>query len=305
MTLEQLKLKSNFRYISNVLVTNYKETTEGIVVSGINISNREKLNFSAKILSLAAGTLGTARIVLRASLKPAVLPLLCNSYAYYPALCLTNLGNIMEERSLALSQLMMFHQNQGNNADIATASLYSYKSLMLFRLIKESPFQMSFSRKFFQYLQSGLVVFGIHHPDEGHVKNKSLRLEKTNDSLTGDLLEIEFKRDKVILQNQLDRERQFIWAMKKIGCYPIKRVDPGMGSSIHYGGSLPISDKAQPFSLDRTRKLRNSKRVFIADGSGLNFLPAKGLTLTLMALGHATGQQIVKELISGEACQNV
>jgi hypothetical protein len=204
----------------------------------------------------------------------------------------------MEVRSLALAQLMMFHQNLENMADIATASLYSYKSLMLFRLMRESPFHFEFSRKLFQFLQSGLVVFGIHHPDEGSNLNKELKLEKNNNTLTGDQLVIDFYRDKYVIQKQQDREKKFIWAMKKLGCYPITRVDPGPGSSIHYGGSLRISEKPMDYCLGRSRKLHNTKRVFVADGSGLNFLPAKGLTLTLMALGHVTGMQIIKELDS-------
>ncbi|MEQ1665905.1 MAG: hypothetical protein ABL927_11070, partial [Bdellovibrionales bacterium] len=130
MTLEQLKARSNFTYVSNVLVTSFKETSDRVEIFGVDIKSKEKLNFSAKILSLAAGTLGSARIVLRSTLYEEELPLLCNKYSYYPSLSLPNVGKSMDRHSLALSQLMMFHQNQGRDDDIATASLYSYKSLM-------------------------------------------------------------------------------------------------------------------------------------------------------------------------------
>lgn len=300
MTLDQLRLNSNFKYVSNVMVTQFVEAVDSVQVMAIEVHTKEKLKFSAQILSLATGALGSARIVLRSSNIREAVPLLCNDYAYYPALRWSHLGQKTETRCTALAQLMMFHNQNGSNQDIATASLYAYKSLMLFRLIKESPLNFEISNKLFQFLQSGLVIYGIHHPDEFDVSRKSLKLEDMENSLTGDKLEINFERSCAATQSHFAREKNFCWAMKKLGCYPIKRVNPGYGSSIHYGGTLPISDIEKPNHLNRDRKLHATQRVYVADGAGLNFLPAKGLTLTLMAMGHATGENILKKMGSSQ-----
>ena len=77
-------------------------------------------------------------------------------------------------------------------------------------------------------------------------------------------------------------------ALRTLGCYPLKRVKPPAGGSIHYAGTLPYSVDERPFSLATDGRLHRTRRVYVADGSGFRFLPAKGLTLTLMANAHRT-----------------
>jgi hypothetical protein len=42
--------------------------------------------------------------------------------------------------------------------------------------------------------------------------------------------------------------------------------------------------------------LGGTKNVFVADGSGFKYLPAKGLTLTLMANAHLVALNSLKEI---------
>jgi hypothetical protein len=83
--------------------------------------------------------------------------------------------------------------------------------------------------------------------------------------------------------------------MSKLGAYPVKMIDPGMGSSIHYSGVLPFEKEEKPFSLSPDGKLHVTKNIFVADGSGFRFLPAKGLTLSLMANAHNVAQNALKQ----------
>ena len=59
---------------------------------------------------------------------------------------------------------------------------------------------------------------------------------------------------------------------------------------MHYAGTLPFSDDPQPFTLGTGGRLAGTRRVFVADGSGFRYLPANGLTLTLMANAHRIAQ---------------
>jgi len=85
-------------------------------------------------------------------------------------------------------------------------------------------------------------------------------------------------------------------AMRKLGAYPIKRIDLGFGSGIHYGGTLPFSDKKKPFTLSPTGRLHMTKRVYVADSSGFKYLPAQGPTFSIMANAYV----VAKEAISGK-----
>ena len=71
------------------------------------------------------------------------------------------------------------------------------------------------------------------------------------------------------------------------GAYALRTVDPGPGGSIHYAGTLPFTDREQPLAFeDRTGRLHGTERVYVADGSGFRYLPAKGLTFSVMANAH-------------------
>jgi len=138
-----------------------------------------------------------------------------------------------------------------------------------------------------QYLLPAISVLGVHHPDS--ISNqKYIELVKDNNTVTGDILKAEFKLS-AEEQNKINkRESQYSAAMRKLGCYTVKKIDPGFGSSIHYAGCLPFSKEEQAYHLHPSGRLYGAKNVFVADGSGFRYLPAKGITLSIMAYAHLT-----------------
>lgn len=296
-TVQSLIEQKKIRYYPKILITHVEESADGVNVHGRSTDSNEQIQLRAKKIILAAGVLGTSRIVLRSFPAAQELPLLCNSYSYYPSIYWPARKLPTLAKNLSLAQLMMFHDPDGLNMDVATASAYGYGSLMLFRLIKEAPLSIRSSRRLFQYLQKILVIFGVHHPDRPDGGIRSLSLLQDLNSVTGDRLKVEFypKTDGIA-----EREREFKWAIRKLGCLPIKRVNPGSGSSIHYAGSLPFSQTERPFHLATSGRLHHTNNIYVADGSGVGFLPAKGITLTLMAIGDNTGRSVSETLKSGK-----
>jgi choline dehydrogenase-like flavoprotein len=69
---------------------------------------------------------------------------------------------------------------------------------------------------------------------------------------------------------------------------------PGHGSSIHYAGTLPFSDMEKPYTLSPDGRVWGTNKIFVADGSGFAYLPAKGLTLSLMANAHRVAAGVLK-----------
>ncbi|MBV8116440.1 MAG: hypothetical protein JOZ01_00600, partial [Candidatus Eremiobacteraeota bacterium] len=105
-------------------------------------------------------------------------------------------------------------------------------------------------------------------------------------SPTGDRLAVEFALTGEECTRHDAREREFMRVLRALGAWPIKRVHPPLGSSIHYAGTLPVSNEERPFTLAADGRLHGTQRVYVADGSGFTFLPAKGVTLSLMANAH-------------------
>ena len=146
--------------------------------------------------------------------------------------------------------------------------------------------------KIFKWLQSAFVIAGIHHPDS-YSENKKLWLEKSPESKTGDLLHIDFNYSTEDKNKHLKREKVIRKALKKMGVYPIKRIDPGAGSSIHYGGSLPFSTKDEPGKSHESGRLYGTSNVYSVDGSSFRYLPAKGITFSIMANAHRVSKQLI------------
>jgi choline dehydrogenase-like flavoprotein len=164
--------------------------------------------------------------------------------------------------------------------------------LLLFRLLKETPLNFADGRAIMQYLQSSFVIAGMHHPDSMG-SSKYLELIDDKNSITGDVLRAHYFLTREEAAKTDRRERKYLSALRTLRCYPLKRVYPGYGASIHYGGTLPVSLEEKAYSLDRDGRLHGTKRVYVADGSGLKYLPAKGLTFSLMANAHRIAQKLL------------
>ena len=295
ITVNELKKKNNFTYRGGIIVKQFKEIENGVVEIAIwNKEKNEEEIFRTQKLVLAPGVLGTARIVLRSFNKEnQTLPLLCNPYAYFPCINISQLGKTFERNTTGFAQLSLFHDNNRQGDDIAMASLYSYKSLMLFRIIKEAPVNFRDGISLMNFLMPAFVIMGLFHPEK-RGDNKTLNLRKDTSKITGDSLQAEYLLSEIEKQKITKRNSLFKKAMTKLGAVPVKMIDPGMGSSIHYAGVLPFEKEDKSFSLSPDGRLHGTQNVFVADGSGFRFLPAKGLTLSLMANAHNVAHNALK-----------
>jgi choline dehydrogenase-like flavoprotein len=77
---------------------------------------------------------------------------------------------------------------------------------------------------------------------------------------------------------------------------PLRAVRPGHGSSIHYAGTLPITPDDRPLTCERDGRLRDSRAVYVADGSVFPWLPPKGLTFNIMANADRVGTLLARTL---------
>jgi len=291
-TIDKLKSKSNFEYIDNRLVLSFSEKNNIVEVKSINPKSKEIHIYKTKKLILSSGNLGTARLVLRSLPTIKKLPLLSNPYSYLPGINYSMLGKKIDSKKSSMAQAMMIFDPDGNNNDLVSIAFYTYQSLMLFRLIKESPLNFADNRILFQYLQSAFVIAGIHHPDIVS-DNKYLQLIKNENSLTKDILKANYTLSEEEENLIIKREKAIKKALRKLGIIPIKTINPGNGSSIHYGGSIPFSDNNELGKQSKNGLLNGSKNVYITDSSGFNFLPAKGVTLSIMANAHRVCNKLI------------
>jgi hypothetical protein len=295
ITVDTLKTRKNFNYVGNVLVTSFEENDDIITVHAINATTYEPLQFHCKNLLLASGALGSARIALRSQAGiGAKTPLLSNPHTYIPSLQPKFLGKGYEAKKLALGQVSYFIDPIGNDAGLSVASSYSYQSLMLFRIIAQMPFNFSDGRILSKFLTPAIVIAIAQHPDS-QSEHKYLQLIADPSSPTGDKIEAHYTLSKEDEDLWNKREKSYMSLLRQLGTFPLKKVKMSHGSGIHYAGTLPFSKESKPLHLNANGKLHATKHVYVADSSGFNYLPAKGLTFTLMANAHIVAEYALRD----------
>lgn len=298
---EMVQRFPKFTYTPGLLAQEFHEEPDG---SSVTLTARavaadgtlqgEPVVKRARRLMLAAGTFGTARIVARSmGLFGKALPMVCNPYIYYPCINLNAIGRKIRDRRHSLTQLSMLYDPDGTKRHLIQPQLYSYRSLLLFKLMKESPLGVKHSRALMQLLCEYFVILGVHYEDRP-APGKNLRVEQRPDGL--DAIRAEYRQSPAEEAHNAECERHICGFLRQLRCLPIKAVRPGHGSSIHYGGTFPMRSRDEANTTTPEGKLRGTAAVWLADGSTLPHLPAKGLTLTLMANADRIGTHLAREL---------
>jgi choline dehydrogenase-like flavoprotein len=283
-TVEELKKASAFRYVARQLVLRFEERDGSVAVVTRNVDTGQSGEFHARVLLLGAGTLGTTRIVLRSLRRYGDrVPLLCNPYTYVPVINLRMLGRPARDRRHSLAQLTAIYQPRAGarSRGSVQVQVYSWRSLLTFRLLAESPLPYREGVRMMRLLVPMLGILGINHDDELS-EGKHCVLRRGQDE-ADDTLEIEY----TLTREQAERierdQARIIGLFRGLGLWPIKRVHPGHGASIHYAGAFPMRADATGLTCDRDGRLAASRAVYLVDGSTFPYLPAKGLTFTIMA----------------------
>lgn len=296
VTVNELRKKPNFTYIPGFLALSFRDTKDGAVVKGLDVTSKKPVSYACKKLVLATGALGSARIALR-SLAPRArhkIPFLCNPYTYVPCMQPAFFGKGTEPGKIGFGQISAFLTEEKERQDTSILTLYSYQSLMLFRVIQQVPLNYRDARTMMRYLSPGLIVAGIQHSDR-QTPYKYLRLVENPKNATGDELEAFYEQGREELADQKRREDVYIKALRKVGLYAVKRMNPGNGSSIHYAGTLPFSAAEKPLSLSPSGRMHHTQNVYVADSSGFTFLPARGLTFSILANAHIVAENVLQE----------
>jgi len=296
-TLEELLRSPHFTYVNRRFVRGFTEDDGGVHVQATHAETGAEESHDARAAVLSAGTLGTAWIVLRSlECYDRPIPLLCNPYAYVPTLNLGMLGRTPRDPRYSLGQLTGIVRLPGESARIAQAQLFSYRSLLTFKLMKEAPFPYRASLRILRLLMPHFAILGIHHADHPS-PGKTCVLRRGAGGTGGeDRLEIAYRQTEEERRSNEDDERTVVRFFRRLGCLPLKTIRPGHGASLHYAGTFPITSRDEPLTCDVEGRLRGTRAVYIADGSIFPWIPPKGLTFNLMANADRVGTLMAKRL---------
>lgn len=265
-----LKYK-NFTYINNSLVKKISEKDGTAEVHAILLDSGNETSYKAKFIISAAGSINTNRIILRSAnnYNKRVPFLTKNNYMFVCFL----------PKILFKSKPKQFFINQvALNTEKYFIQFYRCNPKTLEKALEFVKLPKKITLGFLKLLSPFLIIADVRFESKPG-KNKFLELKNDKE----EILHINFNYTK----NELNDHRKSLSKIKtkllSFGILPLKMVT-GVVTS-HYGGGV---------TTDQSGKLINHKRIYVADSSTWNILPAKPPTLTLMANAARIGKNILK-----------
>ncbi|MFA6405700.1 MAG: hypothetical protein WCW46_03070, partial [Candidatus Paceibacterota bacterium] len=290
-TIEELQLKNNFHYLSERVVVSLSESNQDVSVKTLDFSKNEH-TYTAKYAVVAAGALNTVRILLKSfNLYDKKVRITSKPHTITPCVDLRFLGKTEDTKKHSLCQLMLESNQKTNGFSNFSSQLYTYKSLLLFKLLNFLPLTKPESLGLLAlFVPSMLIVDSRFSSSLNEYKTCEL-----NKSENGDTLLIKYKTDQEYFVNVKDQMKIIKKGLRKLGLIPLKQVYMPEGSSAHYAGGVSTSlDSESPLRADINGKLHGASKIFVADASLWKAISAKPPTLTIMANANRIGSNLAK-----------
>jgi hypothetical protein len=283
--IQELRKRPEFTYLGRRLAIRFDDCGGEVTVTARNLESNAIERHSARRMVLCAGALNSARLALHSlGLKGVKTPILCNPYTYMPTVNLSMLGRDARDRRYSMAQLGGSLETAGAKDIYGCFQMYSYRSLLLFKLVKEMPLPPSLGLTVARVLQNSIAIFGIFFADEQQ-DSKFLSVRDAGGAPDGmPVAQFEYRQTSSEIQKRAHHESIFASGLRALRAIPIGKIDPGNAGSIHYAGTIPLENPFdQRFHANPDSRLEGAPNVYLGDGAPWNFLPAKGLSFTLMA----------------------
>jgi hypothetical protein len=243
--------------------------------------------FRADKVVLAAGTLSSSSIFLNSVYRDSgevltLRGLMDNRQILMPFVNLRMIGKRYNPQSYQYHQLAIgVRAEQPEN--YIHGLVTTLKTAMVHPVIQSIPFDLGTAVSYFRSIRAALGLVNINFADRPRHGNY---LTLDFDSSSGDpRLAIHYEPEPAETERLESGARLFRRILWKLGCFAppqLTHVRP-MGASVHYAGTIPMSPTPGHLTCSALGQSYDFGNLYFADGTGFPFLPAKNLTLTLMA----------------------
>ncbi|MBT8403702.1 MAG: hypothetical protein KJP18_07595 [Gemmatimonadetes bacterium] len=286
-TLRECQAHPAFDYRPGVLVTHVEFGDDGRATAVVGRRAGERVRIATERVVLAAGALGSTRIVLDSRYRhhgriETATGLMDNRQVHVPFLTWSRMGAEVETASYQFHHLA-FGIRRPDPRDYVHGQITTLRAAALHPIVQNLPLDTPSALAVFQRLRGGLAVANVNLRDTRRADSiATLRPGPEGDP--GELV-----LDYVSAPTEADAAARAVADLKRalrhLGCW----VPPGMtrtlpkGTSVHYAGTLPMTPRPEPLGTDADGRLWEHPNLFVVDGAVLPALPAKNHTFTLMA----------------------
>ncbi len=296
-TLRECERYPQFEYVGGHYVTHFEFGPDRRIrcLRGIRLADEKAFSREADLFVLAAGTMGSSKIFLdswyRATGELRKLPgLMDTQTVVIPYFNPRRLGRPVDLASYQFHQLAIGIETE-RPEEYIHGQITTLKSAPIHPIVQNLPTDLRRATTVFRAMRSGLGVVNVWSADRRRDANY-VTIRPLADSNHTELV--------VRYQTGIDEDaarttRRIVQrALRMLGCI----VPPAMtqilakGHGIMYGGTLPMLRKPMGFCTTSDGRCNGFENLYAIDGVVYPFLPAKNMTLTLMANAVRVAEQI-------------
>lgn len=293
-SLEALLTRPRFRYSGDVVVDRVVGNGEEVRLLCRHPSSRQPFTLRGERVYLAAGVLGTAKIIL-ASVAAHGQCLMIRDCQYFllPLLRFRGIAGVSGELLHTLAQVFLEISACIPEGNPSHLQIYTYNDLYRRALGKRlGPIASVAGALVDPLLGRLLAVQGYLHSNDSSAI--SIRLERQADADELVLEAVINPRARAHVDGivrKLFRCRRYLRAMP---LFPLLQLgQPGEGS--HIGGTFPMRRIPGELETDILGRVAGMPRVHLVDASVFPSIPAATITLSVMANAHRIGSTYARE----------
>lgn len=296
-TLQELLRFPGFRYMPGKIVRHIRLFSghSAILARSIATEDGKEDTFTGRQVILACNAVNTARILLGSLQQSSCdVPFLSKPRVLSACINPHMLGGEGNAKRVSLCQYLLTDETLHLGLPRACAQLYSYRSLLLFRLMGKLPLPVPQAMRLAALLTPALVIADIRFPV--NLRNAAwLRLEAAQEPYP---VSIQFRS----LPLEERQARSNAWksvrrALRTVHLLPVKNMQPPEGFASHFAGTVPNAE-AGTYALtsDTNGQSRELPGTWIADASTFRALSPKPHTFTIMANACRVAEQVLQRL---------
>lgn len=290
ITLRLCQTYPNFTYIPNMYVSHLKINSHHRIKSVVAESLPDGVvhEIAADKFVLAAGTLSSSRIFMDSVLKETgeiikLAGLMDNRQILIPFINLSMIGEKYNPESYQYHQIAMGIEPEQLGEEYVHGQITTLKSALIHPILQNIPLDLRSAIAMFRNVRAGLGVINVNLSDNRR-ENNFVTLQKDDSSERPNLF-INYSpasNQKTVIKKAVKAVKNFLWRLGCIVPPKMMHVRP-MGASVHYAGTIPMSTEKLSLTSSSHCQSHDFDNLYFVDGTTFPFLPAKNITLTLMA----------------------
>jgi choline dehydrogenase-like flavoprotein len=290
ITLRECLTYPNFHYVPQMFVSHFDYDTQGKITAIVasHVATHQTREFTADHYVLAAGAISSSKIFMDSIYRetgeaPRLTGLMDNRQILIPFLNLAMLGENYNPDTYQYHQIAI-----GIEADKPEEYLHgqitTLKSASVHPIIQNVPLDLRTSTFIFKNVRAGLGVVNLNLFDRRRDSNY-VTLQSNGNGNGWTKLRINYQpagHEARLISQAVKKVKRFLRGLGCIVPPSMVHVRP-MGASVHYTGTIPMSERATSLTVSKYCRSHDFENLFLVDGTTIPFLPAKNITFTLMA----------------------